>query len=269
MTGKGEGPAIEIDLGTDDLMLLFGDGVIHLHLLQDFLFLFHPSCMGMTIEEAKKLDHFLCSDCSSKNEANRSLNAFPVSPSAEAKNNNISGPIPIELGTVPLLQTLDLSNNQFSCPIPTSFAQLNGLHYLPPFDFFNLAFGLSILSCGNALNLSLPPRRLEVRSFFFFSLPRSSYNLGLVRNRQGFLTLPQLFRVLTPPFPAYRDVAASSPCKTKTWLVNIPDCGCTAGRPSGWLHLAHLPRPPEPPLRAPLLGDIFLISTSNFFSLKQ
>ncbi|TYK18821.1 thioredoxin F-type [Cucumis melo var. makuwa] len=45
-------------------------------------------------------------------------------------NNNISGPIPIELGTVPLLQTLDLSNNRFSCPIPTSFAQLNGLHYL-------------------------------------------------------------------------------------------------------------------------------------------
>ncbi|KAA0040219.1 chromatin remodeling protein EBS-like isoform X1 [Cucumis melo var. makuwa] len=46
---------------------------------------FHPSCMGMTIEEAKKLDHFLCSDCSSENEAKRSLNAFPVSPSAEAK----------------------------------------------------------------------------------------------------------------------------------------------------------------------------------------
>ncbi|KAA0047056.1 putative LRR receptor-like serine/threonine-protein kinase [Cucumis melo var. makuwa] len=46
------------------------------------------------------------------------------------KNNNIFGPIPIELGTVPLLQTLDLSNNLFSSPIPTSFAQLNGLHYL-------------------------------------------------------------------------------------------------------------------------------------------
>lgn len=41
--------------------------------------------MGMTIEEAKKLDHFLCSDCSSENDAKRSLNAFPVSPSAEAK----------------------------------------------------------------------------------------------------------------------------------------------------------------------------------------
>ncbi|TYK31651.1 thioredoxin F-type [Cucumis melo var. makuwa] len=45
-------------------------------------------------------------------------------------NNNISGPIPIELGTVPLLQTLDLSNNRFSGLIPTSFAQLNGLHYM-------------------------------------------------------------------------------------------------------------------------------------------
>uniref|UniRef100_A0A9I9E5M2 Uncharacterized protein n=1 Tax=Cucumis melo TaxID=3656 RepID=A0A9I9E5M2_CUCME len=37
MAGKREGPANGIDLGTDDLMvqceLLFGDGVIHLHLL--------------------------------------------------------------------------------------------------------------------------------------------------------------------------------------------------------------------------------------------
>lgn len=41
--------------------------------------------MGMTIEEAKKLDHFLCSDCSSDDDAKRSLNAFPVSPSVEAK----------------------------------------------------------------------------------------------------------------------------------------------------------------------------------------
>lgn len=46
---------------------------------------FHPSCMGMTIEEAKKLEHFLCSDCSSDDDAKRSLNAFPVSPSVEAK----------------------------------------------------------------------------------------------------------------------------------------------------------------------------------------
>jgi hypothetical protein len=46
---------------------------------------FHPSCMGMTIEEAKKLEHFLCSECSSDDDAKRSLNAFPVSPSVEAK----------------------------------------------------------------------------------------------------------------------------------------------------------------------------------------
>nr|POE97194.1 chromatin remodeling protein ebs [Quercus suber] len=39
----------------------------------------------MTIEEAKKLDHFLCSDCSSDDDAKRSLNVFPVSPSVEAK----------------------------------------------------------------------------------------------------------------------------------------------------------------------------------------
>jgi hypothetical protein len=46
---------------------------------------FHPSCMGMTIEEAKKLENFLCSECSSDDDAKRSLNAFPVSPSVEAK----------------------------------------------------------------------------------------------------------------------------------------------------------------------------------------
>ncbi|OMO84776.1 hypothetical protein COLO4_21858 [Corchorus olitorius] len=42
--------------------------------------------MGMTIEEAKKLDHFLCTDCSAEDDAKRSMNAFPVSPSLEAKD---------------------------------------------------------------------------------------------------------------------------------------------------------------------------------------
>ncbi|XP_073263787.1 chromatin remodeling protein EBS isoform X1 [Populus alba] len=51
---------------------------------------FHPSCTGMTIEEAKKLDRFLCSDCSSDDDAKRSMNVFPVSPSLEAK---VSGKI--------------------------------------------------------------------------------------------------------------------------------------------------------------------------------
>ncbi|XP_056171197.1 chromatin remodeling protein EBS-like isoform X1 [Syzygium oleosum] len=46
---------------------------------------FHPSCMGMTIEDAKTLDRFLCSDCSPDDHANRSLNHFPVSPSIETK----------------------------------------------------------------------------------------------------------------------------------------------------------------------------------------
>uniref|UniRef100_A0A9I9ELV6 Thioredoxin domain-containing protein n=1 Tax=Cucumis melo TaxID=3656 RepID=A0A9I9ELV6_CUCME len=136
MAGKGEGPAIGIDLGTDDLMVQYEGW-------------FHPSCMGMTIEEAKKLDHFLCSDCSSENEAKRSLNAFSVSPSGEAKifhskwslilsfrgkmscfgrllqNNNIFGPIPIELGTIPLLQTLDLSNNRLNKYLDVVFLKLD------------------------------------------------------------------------------------------------------------------------------------------------
>ncbi|KAL9265902.1 Chromatin remodeling protein EBS-like protein [Drosera capensis] len=46
---------------------------------------FHPSCMEMTIEEAKKLEHFSCTDCSSEDDAKRSMNSFPVSPSMEAK----------------------------------------------------------------------------------------------------------------------------------------------------------------------------------------
>ncbi|XP_049352436.1 chromatin remodeling protein EBS-like isoform X1 [Solanum verrucosum] len=41
---------------------------------------FHPICMGMTIEEAKKLDPFLCSDCSSEDDAKRPLNSFHVEP---------------------------------------------------------------------------------------------------------------------------------------------------------------------------------------------
>lgn len=45
--------------------------------------------MGMTIEDAKKLDHFLCSDCSSDDDAKRPLNAFPVSPSVETKVRNL------------------------------------------------------------------------------------------------------------------------------------------------------------------------------------
>lgn len=46
---------------------------------------FHPICMGMTIDEAKKLDPFLCSDCSSEDDAKRPLNSFHVEPKVELK----------------------------------------------------------------------------------------------------------------------------------------------------------------------------------------
>lgn len=52
---------------------------------------FHPSCMGMTIEEAKKLDQFLCTDCSSDDDAKRSINAYPMSRSMETK---VQAPLP-------------------------------------------------------------------------------------------------------------------------------------------------------------------------------
>ncbi|KAH9806234.1 putative LRR receptor-like serine/threonine-protein kinase [Citrus sinensis] len=46
------------------------------------------------------------------------------------QNNNISGGIPPQLGSLPKLQTLDLSNNRLSGVIPGSFGQLNSLQYL-------------------------------------------------------------------------------------------------------------------------------------------
>ncbi|KAH9654240.1 putative LRR receptor-like serine/threonine-protein kinase [Citrus sinensis] len=46
------------------------------------------------------------------------------------QNNNISGGIPPQLGSLPKLQTLDLSNNRLSGVIPRSFGQLNSLQYL-------------------------------------------------------------------------------------------------------------------------------------------
>ncbi|EPS58147.1 hypothetical protein M569_16669 [Genlisea aurea] len=47
---------------------------------------FHPSCMGMTIEEARMLDKFLCTDCSSDDDIRRSMHEFPTSPElVEAK----------------------------------------------------------------------------------------------------------------------------------------------------------------------------------------
>ncbi|PVH36936.1 hypothetical protein PAHAL_6G201500 [Panicum hallii] len=46
---------------------------------------FHPSCMGMTIEQAKKLDHFVCSDCVKENGSKRLSNAYATSPNSEPK----------------------------------------------------------------------------------------------------------------------------------------------------------------------------------------
>ncbi|CAA6670039.1 unnamed protein product [Spirodela intermedia] len=46
---------------------------------------FHPSCMGMTIEEAKKLEHFVCADCATKDKSKRALNLLSVSSLSENK----------------------------------------------------------------------------------------------------------------------------------------------------------------------------------------
>ncbi|KAI6704087.1 hypothetical protein NL676_013223 [Syzygium grande] len=45
---------------------------------------YHPACVGMTIEEAKKLEHFVCSECSD-DEVKRAENGFSSSPAAEVK----------------------------------------------------------------------------------------------------------------------------------------------------------------------------------------
>lgn len=41
---------------------------------------YHPACVGMTIEEAKKLDHFVCAECSSDDDVKKSQNGFSASP---------------------------------------------------------------------------------------------------------------------------------------------------------------------------------------------
>ncbi|XP_047049688.1 chromatin remodeling protein EBS-like [Lolium rigidum] len=46
---------------------------------------FHPTCMGMTIEQAKKLDNFLCADCAKENGTKRPSNSYPSSPSSDSK----------------------------------------------------------------------------------------------------------------------------------------------------------------------------------------
>lgn len=41
--------------------------------------------MGMTIEEAKKLDHFLCSDCVAEDDPKKGGSTFSASPLADGK----------------------------------------------------------------------------------------------------------------------------------------------------------------------------------------
>uniref|UniRef100_A0ACD6A2V4 Uncharacterized protein n=1 Tax=Avena sativa TaxID=4498 RepID=A0ACD6A2V4_AVESA len=44
---------------------------------------FHPSCVEMTIEQAKKIDHFMCSDCAEENGEKKPSNGY--GPNAEPK----------------------------------------------------------------------------------------------------------------------------------------------------------------------------------------
>ncbi|OIW08228.1 hypothetical protein TanjilG_15189 [Lupinus angustifolius] len=46
---------------------------------------YHPVCMGMTIEEAKKLEHFVCSECSSSDDLKKPQVTFSASPGADGK----------------------------------------------------------------------------------------------------------------------------------------------------------------------------------------
>ncbi|XP_019426109.1 PREDICTED: chromatin remodeling protein EBS-like [Lupinus angustifolius] len=46
---------------------------------------YHPACVGMTIEEAKKLDHFVCSECSSDDDLKKPQVTFPGSPASDGK----------------------------------------------------------------------------------------------------------------------------------------------------------------------------------------
>ncbi|KAB5560365.1 hypothetical protein DKX38_005322 [Salix brachista] len=46
---------------------------------------YHPACVDMTIEEAKKLEHFVCSECASDDDFKRSQNEFSMSSLADVK----------------------------------------------------------------------------------------------------------------------------------------------------------------------------------------
>ncbi|THG17099.1 hypothetical protein TEA_008177 [Camellia sinensis var. sinensis] len=54
-------------------------------------FEYHPACVNMTIEQAKMLDHFMCSDCSSDNDIKKPQNTYPSSPLTNGKYNTVTG----------------------------------------------------------------------------------------------------------------------------------------------------------------------------------
>lgn len=49
---------------------------------------YHPACVSMTIEEAKKLDHFVCCECASDADIKKNENTFSASPVADGKVSN-------------------------------------------------------------------------------------------------------------------------------------------------------------------------------------
>ncbi|KAF4372593.1 hypothetical protein F8388_027266 [Cannabis sativa] len=51
----------------------------------DRVAVYHPACVDMTIEEAKNLEQFVCSECSSDDDVKKSQNAFTASPGVDAK----------------------------------------------------------------------------------------------------------------------------------------------------------------------------------------
>ncbi|PKU61493.1 hypothetical protein MA16_Dca027355 [Dendrobium catenatum] len=98
--------------------------------------------MGMSIEQAKKLDHFLCSDCSSADDANRSPNGYPVS--------SVSGPKHM-CPSLTRMISLDLSSPTRSC----SCSSRTLYNSSPTFSRISVASCAQTPSYATYLSLSL------------------------------------------------------------------------------------------------------------------